>query len=309
MENHRVLEKRGAMAAAALVCCLLWGSSFPSIKLSYIELGVLDTFQQILLAGLRFCLAGVMVLAFVKLFMRTKLTPPRREIPLTLLVALLQTFGSYVAFYIGMAHTTGIKGSILASSNVFMVAVMAHFVFRSDKLSLKKGLGLFLGFAGVVIANVSLLAGEPFSFALMGEGFVLLHCLLCAVVTILIRKFARQMDTARLNGWQLLLGGMMLTVTAIAGGAKPLIFNTSAVLLLVYMAAISAVAFTLWFMLLKYHKATVVEQYRFAIPLFGSLISVLVVPGEYLGFEMAAAAALVAIGILIVNREGNTRLS
>ncbi len=303
MQNKGILEKRSTMAIAALVCCFLWGSAYPSIKLSYIALGFPDTFGQILLAGLRFCLAGVMVLIFIKLRFKTRLVPLRREIPLMLLVALLQTFGSYVAFYIGMANTTGIKGSILGSLNVFMVAVMAHFVFRSDKLSWKKGAGLVCGFGGVFIANVSLLAGETFSFALIGEGFIILHCFFCAVVTILVRKYARRMDTARLNGWQLFIGGVMLLAAAFAGGAQPLVFNTAAALLLVYMAFISAVAFSLWFLLLKHHKATMVEQYRFAVPLFGSLLSFLVVPGEHFGFEMAAAALLVAVGIIIVNRE------
>ena len=107
---------------------------------------------------------------------------------------------------------------------------------------------------------------------------------------------------ARLSGWQLFIGGVMLTVAGAAGSSQALVFNTQATLLLIYMATISAVSFTVWFILLKYHSAPVLEQYKFSIPIAGSLLSVLFVPGEHIGPEMPAAVALVAAGIYIVNR-------
>ena len=92
MEKKSLFEKKSVMILTALLCCLLWGSAFPTIKLSYAELGELNGFQMILLAGLRFTLAGLFVLAFAKLRLKSKLLPPRREWPLLLAVALLQTF-------------------------------------------------------------------------------------------------------------------------------------------------------------------------------------------------------------------------
>jgi drug/metabolite transporter (DMT)-like permease len=96
---------------------------------------------------------------------------------------------------------------------------------------------------------------------------------------------------------------LLLIAVGYAGDPRGLVFNTAAALLLVYMAALSAVAFTLWFVMLRYHKATVLEQYKFAIPLFGALLSMLLVPGEHVGPEMIAAAALVTVGVWIVNKE------
>jgi drug/metabolite transporter (DMT)-like permease len=258
---------------------------------------------MILLAGLRFTLAGVFVLAFAKLRMGSRLRPPRNEWPLLLTVALLQTFGSYVLYYIGMAHTSGVKGSILVTLSVFLVAVFAHFMFRSDRLNWKKGIGLLLGFAGVIAVNVTLLGNETFSFSMKGEGLIVLHCTLGAAATVLVRKYGGSMDIVRVSGGQLVSGGLLLIVVGFAGSPQGITFNTAAALLLVYMAALSAVAFTLWFVMLKFHKATVLEQYKFAIPLFGALLSMLLVPGEHIGPEMLAAAALVTVGIWIVNKE------
>ncbi len=307
MEKKSLFEKKGVMVLAALVCCLLWGSAFPAIKLSYAQLGDLNSWQMVLLAGLRFTLSGVLVLAFARLKLKSKLMPPRREWPLLLTVAVLQTFGSYVLYYIGMAHTSGVKGSILITLSVFLVALAAHFMFPSDRLSWKKGIGLLLGFAGVIAANITLLGEETFVFSVQGEGFILLHCVLGVVCTVLVRKYGGGTDIVRVSGAQLLIGGLMLIATGYAGAPQGVVFNAAALLLLLYMAVLSAVAFTLWFVLLKYHKASLLEQYKFAIPLFGALLSVLLVPGEHIGPEILAAVALVTAGTIIVNREGKKR--
>lgn len=136
-----------------------------------------------------------------------------------------------------------------------------------------------------------------------GEGLIVLHCVLGAAATVMVRKYGGSVDTVRVSGGQLVVGGSMLIAVGYAGSPQGLVFNTEAALLLVYMAALSAVAFTLWFVMLKYHKATILEQYKFAIPLFGALLSVLLVPGEHIGPEMLAAAVLVTMGVWIVNRE------
>ena len=202
-----------------------------------------------------------------------------------------------------MAHTSGVKGSIIVTLSVFLVAVFAHFIFPSDRLSWKKGIGLLSGFAGVVAVNITLLGGETVSFSLEGEGLIVLHCVLGAAATVMVRKYGGSMDIVRISGGQLVVGGLMLIAVGYSSSPQGLTFNTAAVLLLIYMAALSAVAFTLWFVMLKYHKATTLEQYKFAIPLFGALLSVLLVPGEHIGPEMLAAAVLVTVGIWIVNRE------
>jgi drug/metabolite transporter (DMT)-like permease len=307
MEKMSPFQKKSVMVLTAMLCCLLWGSAFPALKLSYAELGSLDAWQMLLLAGLRFTLAGAMVLMFGGLRLKIRVMPARREWPLLLAVAGLQTFGQYVAYYIGMSHITGVKGSILNSLSVFLVAVFAHFMSGNrsdaDRLSWRKAVGLLCGFAGVVVVNVTLLKGEKFSFAPEGEGLIVLQCVLSALATVLVRIYGGKTDAVRLSGGQLAVGGLLLIAVGYAGNPQGLAFTPAALILLVYMAALSAAAFTLWFVMLKYHKATVLEQYKFAIPLFGTLLSVLLVPGEHIGPEMIAAAALVAVGIWFVNRE------
>ncbi len=303
MERHNFIEKKSVMVITALFCCLIWGSAFAGIKLSYIELNIQNEFQMILLAGLRFSLAGFGVLVFTAIKHRGKCWPTRKEMPLILLIAVLQTFGSYIAYYIGFSHTTAVKGSILVSVSVFFVAILSHFIFKSDKLNWKKTIGLFLGFVGVILVNLTIVKDTQFTFLLNGEGLIILHALLIAVSAVLVRKNSRGIDVVKLNGWQLLIGGLMMIVVGYAGHPEIIQFTWFAGALLVHLAVISAVAFSLWFVLLKHYKASMVEQYKFSVPLFGSVISVIFIPGEHIGIEMLAAAVLVAVGIIIVNRQ------
>ncbi len=303
MNPHSIFKKKSVMLITAMFCCLLWGSAFPSLKLTYQLTGDTNEFQKLWLAGLRFSIAGLGILVFAKLKLRTKLKPRLKELPFMLLIALLQTFGAYVLYYIGLGHTTAVKTAILTSLSAFIVAIMSHFMTRNDRLGWKKALGLLLGFAGVVIVNFSALSGTAFSFSLLGEGFIVLHSVLIALTMVLMRKHGGGIDVVRLSGWQFLLGGLMLGITGYAGSPGGVQMGAGAIALLIYLAVISAVAFTLWFVLLKYHNATLLEQYKFANPLIGTVLSVLLVPGEHIGPEMIAAVALVAAGIFIVNKQ------
>ncbi len=53
----------------------------------------------------------------------------------------LQTIAQYVFFYIGLAHTTGVKASIVEGVNVFVAIIVASLIFRQEKLTVKKIVG------------------------------------------------------------------------------------------------------------------------------------------------------------------------
>jgi len=303
MGTQSRFEKKISMILIAVFCCVVWGSAFPSIKLSYQMLKIQNEFQMIFFAGLRFTLAGAGVLLFARIKMKQNITPKKKDMPFILLIAFLQTLGGYLLFYIGIGNTTAIKSSILIATSVFSVAILAHFMFREDRLSWKKGLGLLIGFAGVVFVNFTLIDETLFSFSLTGEGAILASATMGAVAVVLIRKRRGKINVVTMNGWQLFLGGIGLIVVGFAGHPHLLAFTPASAALLIWLAAVSGVAFTLWFTLLRYHNASVIEQYKFLVPVSGSLLSVLMLPGEHLGLEMLFAVLLVAAGTFIVNHQ------
>ena len=77
----------------ATICDLLWGSAFPCIKLGYdmMNIGESDTAAQILYAGLRFTLAGIMAILIGSVSSRKFLYPKKKAVSKVIVLSLFQT--------------------------------------------------------------------------------------------------------------------------------------------------------------------------------------------------------------------------
>ena len=71
--------------------------------------------------------------------------------------------------------------------------------------------------------------------------------------------------------------------------------------LFIYSALLSAVAFALWYSILKYNKAGEISIYKFATPVSGAILSAMFIPGEKLTLLVLAALVLVAVGFIAIN--------
>ena len=188
-ENKNILTKTWVVAALACICCILWGSAIPTIKTGYrlLQVDTADTASQIVFAGVRFALAGLLVLLFASVKERKLMVPDSCTLKYAVPVCLAQTVGQYFFFYIGVAHTSGVKGGIITGLGNFIAILLACLIFRNEKMTGRKMLGCILGFAGVVIIN---LMGNSLDmgFTLMGEGFVLIAQLAYGMSTVLIKE-------------------------------------------------------------------------------------------------------------------------
>lgn len=103
------MTKTGVVFFCALICCFLWGSAFPCIKIGYglFSIGASDSTSQIVFAGMRFTLAGILVILFGSLLQGKWLRPAKKNLLMVGKLSLVQTVGQYIFFYIGLAHTTG----------------------------------------------------------------------------------------------------------------------------------------------------------------------------------------------------------
>ena len=294
---------------ACLAACFLWGSAFPCVKIGYELFGVdaADVPSILAFAGTRFVIAGLMVVAGMSVARRRAFLPERRDLPAIGTLSLFQTVLQYVLFYVGLANCAGVTSSILEASNSFLCVLLAALVFRFERITGRKVLGCLVGFAGVVLVNV---AGESggLSFTLTGEGMVLLSTVAAATSSNLAKRFSREHDPVLLSGWQFVLGGaIMLVVGLVAGGrvapadaANPL----PALVLLAYLGFISAAAYSLWSVALAANPVSRVAVFGFMNPVFGVLLSAVLL-GETNVVSPAVAVtalALVSLGIVIVNR-------
>ncbi|GAB6152096.1 DMT family transporter [Desulfosporosinus burensis] len=296
------LTNRFWVIVIALFCAVLWGSAFPVLKVSYEELGIAtgDRSAIIVLAGLRFFLAALLIFALIIFGLRLSPKVKLKMLPQLFLLGLLQISLLYFFFYNGLAHTTGMKGAVLSSAGIFFVVVLAHFVYRDDRLDLRKIVGLVAGFAGIILVN----SGQNFTlnFTWQGEGFMILSGLVGALGTILAKRMSKELHPFILTAWQMLLGSLLLIAVGLPG-LKPqaMLFTNRAFILLLYSAVLSATAFSLWYAILKGNKAGEISVFKFMTPVSGAILSAMFIPGERLTLNMFLALALVALGVIVVN--------
>ncbi|MCI3924667.1 DMT family transporter [Paenibacillus sp. TRM 82003] len=301
MTAQRFLTHPLGIVAAAVMCTALWGSAFPVIKLSYAALDIRpeETGEQLVFAGYRFFLAASMILlAFACLRQPIRLTKANAW-PL-LRIGVFQTFLQYVLFYIGLSHTSGIQGSVISGTTSFFQMLFAHFMYADDKLNGRKSIGLLIGFAGVVVVNLSQGALE-LRFGL-GEVCVLLAMAAAGLGNLYARNGTARMHVAYLTGYQMLFGATgLLLAGATAAGWAPFEFTPAAAGMLAYLAFLSAAVFVVWNAIMKYNSVGNVSMYLFLIPVFGVFLSSLML-GEAVHLFIVAGLALVTAGIVIVNR-------
>lgn len=304
-ENRKdFLQKTWVVCALALVCTFLWGSASPCIKLGYalFKIPSSETWTQILFAGTRFILAGILTILIGSALNRKMLVPTKSSVSSIAKLALFQTILQYIFFYIGLAHNSGVKASIINGSNTFFVILLAGLVFHQEKLDFKKLAGCVIGFAGVIIVSMN---GKSIdmNLSLMGDGSLFLCAISYAVSSCLMKNYSKNDNPVMLSGYQFIFGGIVMVVVGLIMGGRINHISLSAVLMLLYLACISAVAYSLWGILLKHNPVSKVAIFGFTNPVFGVLLSAwwLGEGSSELGINALIALILVSIGILIVN--------
>ena len=274
----------------AVFCCVLWGSASPAIKIAYelFKIGPEDTASRIMLAGARFMIAGVMTIAFGSILARKFLLPKKESWKNVLVLSLVQTVGQYYFFFMALANTSGVRGSIINASGNFIAILFAVYIFHFEKMTLKKFLGCLVGFAGILLilgGGQALMEGGRVTLA--GEGAMLAADFFYAASGCLIKIFSRDENPVTLSGYQFALGGIVLLAIGSAMGGQLCFYTPSCLLNLLYMGLISAGAYTLW----------------------GVLLSALFLGEGTEAFSVNGVIAmlLVSAGIIIVNTGGENR--
>ena len=312
MEQKNIFQRTLPLTLLALTCTALWGSAATTIKLGYAAMNITEanTASQLLFAGCRFTLAGLMTLVFLAVS-RRKLPLPRKDgcLKRVGLLALSQTFAQYICFYIGVAHTSATNVAIISGTNAFATILVAALVFRTEKLNRYKILGCLLGFFAVLLTNLSGLS-QNVRFTLLGEGALFGSILSCVLSANLIKRFSAEDDPVVLSGWQFTCGGAALALTGLfAGGQLDFSQSSAALPILLYLGFLSAFAYGVWSVLLKYNPVSRILVFNSLNPFFGVVFAALLLgeTEQALRPSTLLALSMVSLGIFIVSRYGDRK--
>lgn len=265
----------------------LMGSSFVVAKIG------LTYISPLLLAGLRFVIAGCIMLVFVRLFKR-KQPANKGEWGKLILIGAIQTAGVMGSIFLSLRTITSGESAILTFMNPLLV-VLTGTLALGIRYRLVQWTGVLLGFAGVFIAMGSHLTIEIGTFL----GF--LSAVFWSVGTLIIKKWGGLFDIWVMTAYQMFFGGLILLVGSVFLETSRLVINSSSILILLWLAIpASIIQFTVWFYLLQKGDSGKVSAFLFLAPLFGILFGWLVL-GEQLGLPLLIGGSLIFAGIFLVN--------
>ena len=302
-KSERIFSSPIIITLIALLCCALWGSATPAIKIGYaLMLPEKDVPSTILFAGIRFFFAGLLTVIIFSIARKKVLIPKRESLANIGIVSVFQTILQYIFFYVGLANTSGVKGTILTGSSTFFAILIASLIFKQEKLSTKKIVACVLGLAGIVVINLN---GLSLSMNLLGDGFCVFSAISLAISSTLIKRYSKTEDPVTISGYQFILGGAVMIIIGLAFGGKIHVGSFSAAALLAYLSLLSAVAYSLWGILLKFNPVSSVTVFSFTTPVFGVLLTMLLIDeSSNVGtLNLISALLLVALGIFLLNAD------
>jgi drug/metabolite transporter (DMT)-like permease len=294
-------ESKRNVILTALIYTFLWGCAFPLVKICMDAFGIAsdDNMSKCLVAGIRFLFSGVLTLAWCFFTDKSRLAVPVPQIKNIFLYALLATALQYSFTYIGLSRIDGSKGAVFDQLCVFLIVLFGGLFFKDDKLNWKKVVGCILGFAGVLVINTD---GISFEFSVFGEGIMLL-AVLCQTASYFVAKSSSStLSAAKLVGYGQAIGGACLCVFAYLCGGRIETVGKTAVLTLVGLIFISAVAYVLSLMPLKYFPASEISSFNLLITVFGVVMSGIVLGENILRWNYLLSLLLIGGGIAFINR-------
>ena len=282
-------------ASIVVVLCLSWGFNQVATKLAIHDIPPLTQ------AAVRSAIAAMLISAWCRL----------RGIPLlrrdgTLwfgLVAGLLFAAEFILIFQGLLYTTASRATLFIYLAPFFVVLGARIVLPADRFSAAQWLGLSLSFIGMLIAfGVPTPAMDPRQ--IVGDVMMVGAALFWAATTLIIKaSLLTRVSAEKVMLYQLVVSAPVMAAIALVIGERITHMPSAlAVGSLAYQTVwVVSITFVVWFALIARYSASRLSAFTFLTPLFGVAAGHFVL-GEPLTPAFAAAVALVAVGLMLVNR-------
>lgn len=281
------MKNKITFALLVILTTSLMGSSFAVAKIG------LQYISPLLLVGIRFILAGVLMIGIVRFFKRPHPKNGSDWIKITIIGA-CQTAGVMGCIFLSLRTITAGESAILTFTNPLLVVILGTIALKINYRFIQWA-GVLLGLFGVFITMGGQLQLE------IGTLFGISSAIFWATATLLIKKWGQDFDVWVLTAYQMLFGGILLLVLSLLLEDLQLVFNPVSIFVLIWLAIpASIVQFAVWFYLLQNGNPGKVSAFLFLAPFFGILSGWLILD-EKIGLTLLAGGVLIFAGIFLVN--------
>ncbi|MBI3705353.1 MAG: DMT family transporter [Rhizobiales bacterium] len=294
--THHHIRPLDALATCVVIAlCLSWGFNQVAVKLAIHDI------PPMIQSSLRSAAAALIVTAWCKARGMPLLTRDGTLVPGLAAGAL---FGvEFMCIYQGLVYTTATRAVLFIYLAPFFVVLGARIFLPADRFGAAQWLGLGLSFAGMIVAfGLPTPALDPRQA--VGDLMMVGGAVFWAATTLIIKASAlSRISSEKVMLYQLVVSAPLLALAAwLAGERIDALPSALALGAFAYQAVwVVSVTFVVWFALVVRYSANRLSAFTFLTPLFGVAAGHLVL-GEPLTPAFAAAVALVAGGLVLVNR-------
>ena len=299
MSSKTLYQTSNSFIPTRVICfvlflAMLWGGNAVSLKIG------LEEFSPFASAGFRFSI-GLVLIASWALANGISIKPQRHEY-LRLFLSAILFVTQIVALNWGTNLTRAGRAAVMTNTYPLFVALIAHFVVPGDHMTRRKGFGLVFAFGGICFVFRDNFIGGTGEF-LIGDLLTLLGGFLLGLLIVVTNRLIQRINTYCVLTSQMIIGvPVFFTLSAIFEGKAGYGFSFPALFAILYQGAgIAGFCFVAWTLLLKDYPPSRLSVFFFTTPLWGILLSNLLI-GEPITVGLTIGAALVALGIYTINR-------
>ncbi len=299
-----MISEKYSIAIKAIIACLLWSTAFAGVKI-----GLYYT-TPFFLAGIRFFIAGIMLIPFSGPF-KDYIKSIWLNRRLVLSVAGLQSVVMYGLYFTGINFIPGSIAAIIIGASPLVTAIVTHFSLHDDKFSRDKLIAILLGVMGIIfVVSGRQVLGSVGALDLVGAFLLLVSMIVSAYANILVARHRSKISPVFLNSSQLVVGGLILMLISLSvEGVPDISWNMEFIAVLIWLSFLSAAAFSLWFSLLKEPgiKVSELNMWKFLIPVFGALFSWIILPDESPTIISIAGMIIITASIIVYYLPGRNK--
>jgi drug/metabolite transporter (DMT)-like permease len=181
-------------------------------------------------------------------------------------------------FYAGGKITPGLA-TVIANVQPILAAVIGYFILE-ESLHLGQGLGMGIAFTGIIVVSSStLLANSTLPSSGSGILFVLLGAAGVAAGNVLMKRYSDVLHPITATGWQLLFGASVLFLLTFLDNSVGFSRTEWTWTFLFSLLGLSipgtAIAFALWFWLMRRGPLNTLNVFSFLTPIFAFTIGMM----------------------------------
>lgn len=292
----RAASRTGAYVAYAAIC-VIWGTTFVAIRVA------IETFPTLLVSGLRFVAAGLILLLVAKLMGARFPGKPEEWRAQIISGLMMSATANSLVVYAEHVLSSGLAALLAATIPIWMALMVA--ILGTTPLTLRKSLGLALGFGGVGLlvapAIGRLDVSLPFFLAV---GAMQLNAILWNVGTLYSRRHPSGSDPMANAVVQMLAGGIAVMILAFCLGARPVasMFSVRSTVALAYLAIFgSVIAYTAYNYALSKLSFSKVSTYAYVNPAVAVVFGAILL-SEPVTLRMIVAMIVILSGVAVIQR-------